>query len=128
MDAIFSPTAVQTAVQIVGTIIVLVALLQVAFMFYSSWRRVGYEKAQRELSLELLRKRVEGETPTRSSRSIARPLFGPGYANFGFSKRSMKEAASARFTSFPTTESRCRRSTRVNTSPSSSTFPGSASR
>ncbi len=49
-------------VQAVGAVIVAAALFQVVLMLYASWRRVGLERGQRELAIELLRKRVEGET------------------------------------------------------------------
>ena len=54
-----------SVVQIAGVVIVTAALLQAAVMFYASWQRLGQEKTHRELSLELLRRRVEGETAQR---------------------------------------------------------------
>ncbi len=63
MDALLS----QTIVQVVGAVIVTVALLQALLMLYSAWRGVGHTRTQRALALELQRKRVEDATAHQQS-------------------------------------------------------------
>ncbi len=98
-----------TVVQIAGVVIVTAALLQAAVMFYASWQRLGHEKTHRELSLELLRRRVEGETAQRQFERDRETAVWSGMRKF-----PTKAAASAPFTWCRMTESRCRRSTRVS--------------
>ena len=58
MDALFG----STAVHLVGAIIMATALFQVAVLLFTSWRGAIFARSQQELSLQLLKRRVEAET------------------------------------------------------------------
>jgi ferredoxin-NADP reductase len=61
MDALLS----SSTVQVLGAVIVAAALLQVAILFFGSWRRLSFERSQQDLALKLLQARVAGETSLR---------------------------------------------------------------
>ncbi len=58
MDVLFG----STAVHLVGAIIVATALFQVVVLLFTSWRGAIFARSQQELSLQVLRRRVEAET------------------------------------------------------------------
>ncbi len=61
MDSLISAATVQ----VVGTVIVAAALLQVAVLLFGSLRRVQYGQSRQGLALDLLRERVETQTTRR---------------------------------------------------------------
>ncbi len=78
MDALLS----QTIVQGVGAVIVTLALIQAVLMLYSAWRGVGHSRTQSALTLELLRKRVEGATAHQQSEQNRATLSWTGVRKF----------------------------------------------
>ncbi len=78
MDALLS----QNVVQVIGAVIVTVALLQALFMLYSEWRGVGHTRTQRALGLELLRKSVEGATAHQQSEQDRATMSWTGVRKF----------------------------------------------